>query len=180
MFLRTSNTTNGKNDLTLSASGPRNQRNFLFLSLFCSCRNQAELYLSHLGNRIQKMQLVTDLVSNELEWDAWWTSMPTTGLSLERREDKEKQIEECQTLKKTDPRSAASSWVGADAVPVLLSPRPPQSPSHVWLWRASYGWAKRIPHFHLCTFSPGCIHVFTLVSQVCVLCFYFSLSDRTQ
>lgn len=49
--------------------------------------------------------------------------MPTTGLSLERREDKEKQIEECQTLKKTDPRSAASSWVGADAVPVLLSPR---------------------------------------------------------
>lgn len=70
MFLRTSNTTNGKNGLTLSAAGPRNQKNFLFLSLFCSCRNQAELYLSHLGNRIQKMQLVTDLVSNEREWDA--------------------------------------------------------------------------------------------------------------
>lgn len=104
--------------------------------------------------------------------------MPTTGSSVERREDKEKQIEECQTLKEqTEDGSTVCSkqLAGADAVPVFLSPRamsdcegPPT------------GELKRIPHIHLCTFSPGCIHVSTLVLPVCVLCFYFSLSDRTQ
>lgn len=83
---------------------------------------------------------------------AWWTSPPATAPSVERRKDKEKQREECESLKEQNTRRIngvqKASWQ-EKTVLVLLSPRP--CPTARGLLRVS----KRILYIRVCTFSSG-------------------------
>lgn len=66
-------------------------------------------YICHnLGTGSKGGLLATDLVSNGMVSIAWWTNPLATGLSVERRQDKEKQSQVCESVEEqTQDRSPA-------------------------------------------------------------------------
>lgn len=145
----------------------------------------AETKQNHICHNLEtgskRGQLVTDLVSNGLVCDAWWTSPPATGLSVERREDKEKQREECESLKEQtqDGSTVCRKPAGRSRSVLVLS----SVPGHVWLWGASYGWAKRLCIFVCVHFLQGaymhtCVH--SVWTRKSVFLFFWSESSASK
>lgn len=150
----------------------------IFIFFFVVAETKRNHICHNLGTGSKRGQLVTDLVSNGLVCDAWWTSPPATGLSVERREDKEKQGEECESLQEqTQDRSAVCRKpAGRRHCPgPRLSPRPcltvrglprvSKSILCIRVWTFSSEWK----HFHsVWTHQRAfCLSTFHWVTELC-------------
>lgn len=81
------------------------------ISCFCIFvvgENMHDYICHNLGTGSKGGLLATDLVSNGMVSIAWWTNPLATGLSVERRQDKEKQSQVCESVEEqTQDRSPA-------------------------------------------------------------------------